>query len=188
MNRKRRLILCGALLLGGCGAKDERPESPDDLRNRILSEYVPSFTVTTDPAVVRSGQPVTFTVKFTASQSCNEPSLALRMYDADSYPDPGFTDVALAGSDLPYDAASAVGSKLDITFDPITMPAPVVQHLTSVLWLRCTVRIPREINQQTGMIIWQVEEFGIRLGSASFVFDCPVTPGDRSALCAYRHA
>jgi len=188
MNRKRPLILCGALLLAGCGGKDERPESQDDLRNRILSEYVPSFTITTDPTVVRSGQPATFNVKFTASQSCTEPSLLLRIYDADSYPEPGFKDAALTGSDLPYDAATAVGSQLDITFAPMTMPAPVVQHLTSVLWLRCTVRIPKEINQQTGTIIWQVEEFGIKLGSASFAFDCPVTPSDRSALCAYKHA
>ena len=188
MNRKRPLLLCGALLLVGCGGKDERPESRDDLRNRILSEYVPSFTVTTDPAVVRSGQPATFNVKFTASQSCNEPSLLLRIYDADKLPDPGFKDAALNGSDLPYDAAKAVGSRLDITFAPMTMPAPAVQHLMSVLWLRCTVLIPNEINQQTWMIIWHVDEFGIKLGSASFVFYCTVTPSDRSALCAYKHA
>jgi outer membrane protein assembly factor BamB len=148
----------------------------------ITTVYVPPFSITVAPTVIRRDQPVTPIAHMTVPAMCsNNGGLILRLYEInDTTGTPTFNTsyvVQTWTAEQP-----TVGSKVDLTFAPLSVPAKTGDEIYMAVWSWCEIRIPKGIDPTTGLIIWETKLLGQLIGGATFHFSCPSIKD----VCGYR--
>ncbi len=148
----------------------------------ITTVYVPPFSLTVAPTVFRKDQPVTTTAHMTVPAMCtNNGGLILRLYEINDTTGTPTFDTSFVGQTWTAEQPTA-GSKVDLTFEPFSVPAKAGDEIYMAVWSRCEIRIPKGINPQTGQIIWDTRLSGRLVGGATYHFSCPSIKD----LCGYR--
>jgi len=147
------------------------------------TEFVPQFSLTTNPPAFRKGQPVTLTAHMTVPGMCtNHSGLILRNYAIDNTTgEPTFETKYLAQS-ITNQTLEPKGAKIDLTFEPLDIPAAAGEKIYIVLWNWCEIRIPH-INPEDGTLIWESKVSGRSVGGSTFHSECGKPP---FGLCLYK--
>ena len=74
-----------------------------------------------------------------------------------------------------------VGSKADLTFEPLSVPAKTGDEIYMVVWSWCEIRIP-VVDPLTGLLTWVTKVSGRLVGGATYHFSCPSI----KEVCGYR--
>jgi hypothetical protein len=151
---------------------------------RITTYVIPPANITTTPPQFRKGQTVSFSASLIAPEKYADAAIGIRIYNVDENSgEPTVSTSSLLQAKSNYDFSSAPGTKVQVTFESVTIPAEAGVKLYAVVWNFYPVKTPEGIDE-TGHIIYNTHTNGFELGGATFRFDCGV--GKRTSLCVYR--